>query len=82
MHLERYGEIEDRLTDNDNKGGVIRHYTFNTLADIMKYWTELEYISLARIVIEDEEARVATVTHSVQRMRTHPQTNCLSGRRS
>lgn len=52
MHLERHGEIEDRISE---RSGTVRRYTFNTFADIMKYWTELEYISLARIVIEDEE---------------------------
>lgn len=67
MHLERHGEIEDRISE---RSGTVRRYTFNTFADIMKYWTELEYISLARIVIEDEEVpslSLTTTTHAAYR---------------
>lgn len=53
MYLERQAEIEDRISEA--KGSAVRRYTFDTQADIMKYWTELEYISLARVVIDDEE---------------------------
>jgi hypothetical protein len=62
MHLERHGEIEDRISE---RSGTVRRYTFNTLADIMKYWTELEYISLARIVIEDEEVHIFSLSLSL-----------------
>lgn len=64
MYLERQGEIEDRVTET-NREMIVRRYSFDSLADIMKYWTELEYISLARIVIEDEEVPLHPIIQGV-----------------
>ncbi len=45
-------DIDDTVTDSSD---MVRFYKFDTLADVMRYWTELEYISLAKIIIDDEE---------------------------
>jgi len=54
LYLERRGVIEDKVS-HKNKA-TIRHYNFYTIADIMHYWTELEYISLSRSVINDNDS--------------------------
>jgi len=62
LYLEYHAEIEEWVSDKKNVAGL-RRYTFSTLTEIMKYWTELEYISLARFVIEDEEVPTALLPY-------------------
>jgi len=41
------------IVDNTEEPPVTRNYTFDTLADVMRYWSELEFVSLHKTFEDD-----------------------------